>query len=359
MSREFNIAGPSVPGKHYMIDPLKRIDLAEIEKLINAERYFVLHAPRQSGKTTSLLALMHYLNKGSKYLACCANIASAQVARGDVAEGLRTICGALECSAELYLGDTRLHAWTQQAWAAKGTHGVLTGLLERWSKSSDRPIVLMLDEVDALIGDTLISLLRQIRAGYAQRPGAFPQTVILCGLRDVKGGAFNIKAKSLRLGNFTREQTEALWRQHQEDTGQPIDPAISLELWEDTRGQPWLVNALGYELTWEDRELRERSRPITLERYCEARERLIQSRATHLNQLSEKLREDRVLPIISDILQGKTVDISYPADDLRYLEDLGLIVTQPHIAIANRIYKEVIARETAGIHAPDRQLCTP
>jgi hypothetical protein len=50
--KTFNAAGPSVPGEHYMIDALRRIDLAEIESLIADKRYFVLHAPRQTGKTT-------------------------------------------------------------------------------------------------------------------------------------------------------------------------------------------------------------------------------------------------------------------------------------------------------------------
>lgn len=61
-----------------MIDPLRRIDLPEIEAFIAQERYFVLHAPRQTGKTTSLLALMHHLNAGSQYRACYANIEPAQ-----------------------------------------------------------------------------------------------------------------------------------------------------------------------------------------------------------------------------------------------------------------------------------------
>lgn len=333
--------------------------MPEIEDLIGAKGYCVLHAPRQTGKTTSLLALMDHVNKSGQYRACYANIEDAQGAQYDLARGLRTVCAAIETSASQYLGEHRLHGWTQDAWQAADATGALRGLLERWSQNSDRPVVLMLDEVDALVGDTLISVLRQIRAGYAQRPGSFPQTVILCGLRDVRdyriqtsrqeiitgGFAFNIKAKSLRLGNFTREETEALWRQHQDETGQVIDPAIYPKLWDDTEGQPWLVNALGYEVTWEDRELRDRRQPITLERYFEARERLIQSRATHLDHLTEKLREPRVIPIISDILQGKTVATNYPADDLRYVEDLGLIATRPHIRIANRIYTEVIPRE--------------
>lgn len=359
MSKTFNTAGPSVPGKHYMIDPLRRIDLPEIEALIAQERYFVLHAPRQTGKTTLLLALMHHLNQGTQYRACYANIEPAQTARQDVVRGLRTVCDAIARAVVEYLADPRLHVWLEEAWAAAGPDGALTGLLERWSRASDRPLVLMLDEVDALVGDTLISVLRQIRAGYAQRPASFPQSVILCGVRDVRdyrirtgheevitgGSAFNVKAKSLRLGNFSLEETKSLWRQHEEDTGQTIDPAIWSELWEDTWGQPWLVNALGYEVTWEDRALRDRSRPITLERYHAARERLIQSRATHLDQLIDKLREERVRRVVADLLGGEAVGRRYPPDDLQYVEDLGLIVRRPQVRIANRIYQEVIPRE--------------
>lgn len=359
MSKTFNTAGPSVPADHYMIDPLKRLDLEEIEALIAQQRYFVLHAPRQTGKTTSLLALMNHLNNEGRYLACYANIEPAQTSRGDVARGVRSVCGAIEGAAIQYHSDRRLHAWTEEAWAERGADGALTGLLERWSRSSDRPIVLMLDEIDALVGDTLIAVLRQIRAGYAQRPGGFPQTLILGGVRDVRdyriqtahqeiitgGPAFNIKARSLALGNFTREETRQLWQQHQDETGQAIDPAIWPELWEDTCGQPWLVNALGYEVTWEDRELRDRSRPITLERYKAARERLIQSRATHLDQLMDKLRDERIRRIIADLLRGEPVEAQYRGEDLEYAQDLGLIVTRPQIHIANRIYQEVIPRE--------------
>ncbi|MEZ5449353.1 MAG: hypothetical protein R3E89_10315 [Thiolinea sp.] len=106
----------------------------------------------------------------------------------------------------------------------------------------------MLDEVDALVGDTLISLLRQIRAGYAQRPQAFPQSIILCGVRDIRdyrmhtaheeiitgGSAFNIKAKSLVMGNFTAEEVRTLYQQHTAETGQVFEDAIFPELWGKT-----------------------------------------------------------------------------------------------------------------------------
>lgn len=355
----FNNAGPSVPGQHYMIDPLKRLDLEDVEALIEQGRYFVLHAPRQTGKTTSLLALMHHLNAQGRYRALYCNIEAAQAARGDVERGVQTIVGALIETCRLYLGDTRGLNWMQEARAEQGPSGMLAGWLARWAQADPRPAVLLLDEVDALVGDTLISLLRQIRAGYAQRPTAFPQTIILCGVRDVRdyrihtahyeiitgGSAFNIKAESLRLGNLSRDETEALWLQHQNETGQTIDPAIFPELWADTEGQPWLVNALGYELTWRIRELRDHSKPITLEHYKTARERLIQSRATHLDQLTDKLREKRVADIIHALIEGEAVNERFPNDDLQYVEDLGLIVSRPQIRIANRIYREVIPRE--------------
>lgn len=359
MSRSFNTAGPCVQGDHYMLDPLARLDVDEVLRLIDDKRYFVLHAPRQTGKTTSLIALMQRLNREGRYRALYANIEAAQAARGDVAMGIGAVVQAIARQCRDLTGDVSLLAWVDTH-RADSPGDLLSGLLSHWSQLDPaHPTVLLLDEVDALVGDTLISLLRQIRAGFAQRPGAFPQSLVLCGVRDVRdyrihtasqeiitgGSAFNIKAESLRLGNLSREECVALWMQHQIETGQTFDPAIWPELWEDTRGQPWLVNALGYECTIRDRAARDRSVPITLERYKAARERLIQSRATHLDQLTDKLREPRVRQVVSDILSSENVEGRYPTDDLQYVEDLGLVRTRPMVEISNRIYREVIPRE--------------
>ena len=60
--RTFNTAGPVKPDKHYCIPPLERIDQDEVLRLVRDEQYFVLHAPRQTGKTSVLLALAEVLN---------------------------------------------------------------------------------------------------------------------------------------------------------------------------------------------------------------------------------------------------------------------------------------------------------
>jgi hypothetical protein len=159
------------------------------------------------------------------------------------------------------------------------------------------------------------------------------------------GSAFNIKAKSLRMGNFTQTETHELWHQHTAETGQVFDDTIFDELWADTMGQPWLVNALGQETTWENPTKRNRSIPITLTDYHEARENLILRRDTHLDQLADKLREPRVHTVISALLTGENETLDLPEPDLEYVTDLGLITTKPSIRIANRIYQEIIPRQ--------------
>lgn len=357
--KHFNTAGPSVAGMHFMIDPLVRIDIENIESLIEDQRYFVLHAPRQTGKTTCLLALMKHLNAQTTYRALYVNIEAAQAAHGDVDRGMEAIVGALASAASVYWGDETAIQATQR-------HDTLTGMLQSWSQASTKPLVILFDQVEQLIGDALLTMLRQIRAGHAQRPQAFPQSVVLCGVSDLRkahlrwsdggiitgGYPLSIFRESVCLGNLNREETIALWQQHTTESGQPFDPAIWPELWADTEGQPWLVNALGHECTWEDRAARDRSTPITLERYKAARERLIYSRTTHLDALSDKLREPRVNRIVADVLasedsQGQSSQ--YPSDDQEYVADLGLIATRPQVRIANRIYREVIPRELTWV----------
>ncbi len=55
-----------VPARHYSIPPLSRISYEEVLGLIEDARYFVLHAPRQTGKTSTLLALADAVTEGSK-----------------------------------------------------------------------------------------------------------------------------------------------------------------------------------------------------------------------------------------------------------------------------------------------------
>ncbi|MEN0048837.1 MAG: AAA-like domain-containing protein [Bacteroidota bacterium] len=287
MERFFNTEGPIATDIHYYIDAKERWDFEEVLQLIQRRKYFVLHAPRQTGKTSALLDLMHYLNNTGEYEAVYANIEPAQAAREDVPAAMRAIAGKIASRHELYHNNGLLINNWIRIFEKSEAHQVLEDLLSFWAKSAAKPTILFVDEVDTLIGDTLISLLRQVRSGYDTRPTNFPHSITLCGVRDVRdyrihssstkevitgGSAFNIKAESLRLANFSKAQIEQLYQQHTTATGQIFEEGILDLAWHYTEGQPWLVNALAHEVTDRMRENRNRSRPVTIEAFEEARE---------------------------------------------------------------------------------------
>jgi hypothetical protein len=359
--RFFNTAGPVRADWHYLVEPLERWNMDSILRLIAQGKYFVLHAPRQTGKTSCLLALMEYLNAQGRYQALYVNVEPAQAARNNIGQAMTTICRAIAYRSRDYLQDTELLSIVDTILATEDSTGVLAEILSRWSAQATRPTVLFIDEIDSLVGDTLISVLRQLRAGYSQRPEAFPLSVILCGVRDVRdyrihtsdsevitgGSAFNIKAESLRLGNFVPDEVEKLLLQHTELTGQRFEPSAVEYLWEQTQGQPWLVNALAYQVCFELKEGRDRAQTITLELMKTAREALIQRRDTHLDQLTDKLKESRVHSVIATLLKGTDDADSLNPSDTEYVKDLGLITIDLNGAtqIANPIYQEIIPRE--------------
>ncbi|MEA1911481.1 MAG: AAA-like domain-containing protein, partial [Spirochaetota bacterium] len=236
----FNTAGPVNQGEHYKIDPLHRWDLDEILFLIKQKKYFILHAPRQTGKTSCLLALRDYLNNGKQYNCVYANFESGQTARGDVAEGISAVLSELHGRITDTL-NIEIPFLVNEIITTNGSHKALNAYLNAITKLLNKPLVLFIDEIDALVGDTLISVLRQLRSGYDTRPGNFPVSVILCGVRDIKdyrirtsgqeiitgGSAFNIKAESLRLGNFTKEDVKNLLLEHTKETGQVFEDDVA------------------------------------------------------------------------------------------------------------------------------------
>jgi hypothetical protein len=186
MERFFNTEGPIKEEKHYCIDPLSRIDINDIFFLIHREKYFVLHAPRQTGKTSYLFALMKTINTGGKYQCLYINVEPAQAARENVKAGMRTILNILANKAVDYLNDSFIKETWQEIFEESGEFSALQDVLKLWAKNSSKPLVLFIDEIDSLVGDTLISVLRQLRSGYTDRPALFPQSIILCGVRDVR-----------------------------------------------------------------------------------------------------------------------------------------------------------------------------
>ncbi|MBQ7691321.1 MAG: AAA family ATPase, partial [Muribaculaceae bacterium] len=214
MERFFNTAGPNMPEDNYTLDPLRRIDLSDLLTLIRQKRYFVLHAPRQTGKTSCMLAVRNYLNAHGDYIAVYANVEGGQAMRNNVGSVIRATCDTIAEKMWTIVGDKYPLTVRDDVRNVEAA-SMLSTFLKRLSEASSKPLVLFIDEIDSLVGDSLVSVLRQLRAGYDDRPAHFPQSIVLCGVRDVRdyrihttsgeiitgGSAFNIKAESLRLGD--------------------------------------------------------------------------------------------------------------------------------------------------------------
>ena len=354
--RSFNTAGPVNPTDHYLIAPLSRIDLDDVLGLVRDKMYFVLHAPRQTGKTSALLALADVLN-GSGYRCLYVTVETARTARDDVQRAMRTVLATLASQARATLDDGFLDDIWPDVLARVGPDLALGEALSRWAQASPRPLVLLIDEIDTLVGDSLLSALQQLRAGYPARPERFPHSVVLCGMRDLRdyrtgaagGSPFNIAAASLRLGDFSRRETLALLRQHSVQTGQAFAPEALEAVWTQTRGQPWLVNALAYGVCFGNKTLREdRSRTVTAGDIAAVREELIVNRVTHLDYLADKLREERVRRVIEPMLSGSHRH-TFTDRDIAYTRDLGLVAGDAPLRVANPIYAEVLPRELAWV----------
>ncbi len=361
--RKFNLEGPVEVQRHYCIPPLDRIQLGEILELIDDRRYFVLHAPRQTGKTSTLLALQDRLNTEGQYRCLYVNLEVGQAAGEDTARAMQGLLGQLASRARDVLQDDFVDRQRAHYLQSEGPDGALGETLVRWSAASAKPLVLLLDEIDALVGDTLISVLRQLRANYDRRPQHFPQSVILCGVRDVRdyqiyssreganvkgGSAFNIKAESLRLGDFCKREVQSLLAQYTAERGQAFESAAVERLWELTCGQPWLVNALAYEACFRAGPGPDSAQPVGEPAIEAAKEALIVRRVTHLDQLADKLREERVRRVILPMLAGSHA-ADYSLRDLEYVRDLGLVAAKGEVRMANPIYAEVVPRELTAV----------
>lgn len=354
MPRQFNIAGPCQADIHYMLPPERR--LPGVRGLIDGRDYFVLHAPRQVGKTTAMLRLGQDLTAEGRFAAVMLSCETGAT-YDDLDRAVPAMLGAWRARATAFLpSELRPPPWPK---ADPST--ALRDAIEAWCLACPRPLVLFLDEVDSLAPEVLGALLRQLRDGHPNRPRGFPWALALVGMRDLKdyvvtsggsgrpgaGSPFNVSAGSLVMRSFTRAEIAELYSQHTSETGQAFESLAVDRVWELTFGQPWLVNALAREAT--SVVVPDRTRSVTAPDVDTAKETLVRTRPTHLQSLGSRVREPRVHRVVEAVMAGEGV-ADVPADDLEYVAELGLIrVDETGTAfIANPIYEDALPRALAG-----------
>ena len=338
-----------------MIDALRRLS-KEIFSFIDQEQYFLIHAARQSGKTTLLMELTRRIREEGKYHVLYCSLETLETV-SNAEKGIPLIIDAFK-SALLINKMPGAQSFAEENYGV-GYANALQLAVTEYCRYLNKPLVVFFDEADCLSGATLISFLRQLRSGYVNRNNAsFIHSLTLTGMRSLRdyrdeyrlpgetlgrASPFNIVKAYLSLRSFTRDEVAELYIQHTAVTGQVFeDGAIDLA-WNQTQGQPWLVNAIACEIV--EKTVDNPQEPITAEMVSSAIQTLILRRDTHFDSLMARLHEERVKRVIEPVIIGKNAAINRYSDDYSYVKDLGLIrddqgKTEP----SNPIYAEIIIR---------------
>jgi hypothetical protein len=358
--RFFNTTGPCYPWDHYMLPPADRLVDAQLDRYIGDKLYWVLHAPRQTGKTTFLQDWAREINSGVEAVACYTSIEACQ-GISERAEAMRTmhfaICGSARASGlpipELPVDNPEL---------------LLYQTMQKWSELvAPKALVVLIDEADALEGDVMVSFLRQLRGGFMERGvGRFPVSIALVGMKDLKDyitaakegvppsplSPFNVKTDSILLGNFIQDDIKKLFAQRTAETGQQITDEALEYTWEQSQGQPWIVNSLFQRATMRILKADNYS-TLTRKHIEQAREQMILARETHLDSLAVRLREPAIRAMMETLFSGSFNPELVDSYAFRICMDLGLVRLENNVpSIANPIYREVLARQaTFGAQA--------
>ena len=355
--KKFNTTGPCFPNEHYMLPALDR--LPGIRELVTDGNYFIIHAPRQTGKTTVLKALVREINDKGNMFALYCSLETLQN-RTDPDKTNLAIRDLIADNVEM----SPLYVPVPDAPALRSDRGgiglAVRTVLQNVCRAVGKPVAVFFDEADCPVGDALISFLRQLRDGYINRDVMpFPKSVALVGMLDVRDykaqirpdgqslgqiSPFNIIAEDMLIPNFTELDIQALYAQHTAETGQTFADGVIEDVWQLTRGQPWLVNAIAYECVTKIHGSRY-DETITVADVETAKEAIIRRRDTHVDSLMERMREPRVRRIVEPLISGDKSDVSYNDEDYRYITDLGLLrIDRGTLVPANPMYAEIIGR---------------
>jgi len=335
-----------------MLPPKERLMGAQLNRYIDDELYWVLHAPRQTGKTTFLKSWMREINDGGEAVACYVSVERCQ-GLVEIERAMPAICTAIRERA-------RQHDLPVPDLDNVDSTGMLYNILANWSRTvAPKPLIVLFDEVDVLHGEAMISFLRQLRDGFAGRGiGKFPVSIALVGMRDLKdyitaskdgvapnpGSPFNIKADSAWIANFKKDDVAHLFALRTAENGQQITQKALDYVYEQSKGQPWIVNNLFMRATMRILE-QDSVETVELKHVEQARQDMIMARETHLDALAVRLKETGIRGVIEPILTGESDPKLAESEAFRFCMDLGLVTVDDGTpVIANPIYREVIAR---------------
>lgn len=363
----FNTTAVCIPKEHYMVNLDER--LKKIKVFVDAGKYFTINRARQYGKTTTLRALYLYL-QGEYYVVSMdfQTFGSAEFqtetifSRSFANSFLRSLKrNPINKTEQL----NEAMAQLEKSVASQNDFFALKALFEQLGDIcavSDKPIVLMIDEVDSASNNQVfLDFLAQLRAQYMERD-IYPtfRSVILAGVYDVKNlrgkirpedehkynSPWNIAADFDISMSFSKNEIAGMLTEYEADykTGMNVDEMAGL-LFDDTSGYPFLVSRLCQlmdEVVCKKETYGSKSAAWTKEGFYEAQRLILAEKNMLFESLSEKLVS---YPELNDMLKsllftGKPIVFNYYEPSIGVASMFGFVKNKNGmLVVANRIFE--------------------
>ncbi|MDR1081861.1 MAG: ATP-binding protein [Deltaproteobacteria bacterium] len=347
-----------------------------IMPVIENDEYFVIHAPRQSGKTTLLRNLTKKINdEGNYYALLCplSFVANAENRQEAIRFVIQALTHSIKFSELPILNNLTEHL---PKFSPDTESVIVLDSIKFICSSLDKELIIFFDEADSIPDTAMLAFLLQIREGFNVRefPGnnAFPKSLALVGLRDLNDyririrpdsettgehSPFNIHAPSMSIQNFTKNQIRTLYEQHTEVSGQAFDRNAIDRVWYWTEGQAWLVNALARQIIEVQFE-NNYTEAVNKSHVDLATKELLLKNEAHFEDLIKRLKETRITRVMTAALSFSDHDFKLITDDdIQYCINLGLLKHGKNglsdCLPANPIYNEVIVRALSPKIIPD------
>ncbi|MCI0698011.1 AAA-like domain-containing protein [candidate division KSB1 bacterium] len=336
--REFNVEGPCYPDLHYMVRREALIQRG-IEK-VKKGKYFTIFAPRQAGKTTYFLELLREIERteGSSFLPVWITI-----------EGLHNSGADFMKFFKIKLLDRTKNAEVKKiienCKLVEMRDFVL--LMREIYKQTQKRMALVIDEFDALPDDRISETMHLFRSMYHERDVHSLHSLMLVGVRNLSGvvldhaSPFNV-ADELEVPYFTKAEVEDLISQYEQESEQKFQKKVVAKIYDNTLGQPGLVNALCRELV--EKYCTDRNKPVDMASFRKLLDYFLTERIDrNISNIVSKAREHKDF-MIKVLFGDSPMPFSVYDEQMKFLNSHGVIAKdeEGNVDVPIPLYKNVL-----------------
>ena len=362
--KEFNTTGKCIPSKHYMVDLSERV--REITKLVDAGKYFTINRARQYGKTTTIAFLTNYLKAEYDVLSLDFQKISNAAFQSEEAFVQAFSRQVLARGKKLPIPDSvkqKLQEYISRK-EDKAVFDELFSALSKWCEESERPVVMIIDEVDtAANNQVFLDFLAQLRADYLEREDDPEEktfwSVILAGVTDVKhlrsrlrpedahkvNSPWNIAADFDIDMSLSENGIKGMLEDYELDHHTGMDTgAIAESIREYTNGYPYLVSRICQliDVKMVPEKFETLSEAWTLYGVDEAVKRILQEDNSFFESAMGKLINYPNLKeqLRNILMRGETIAYLPDDEEQKQLRMYGFIRNHHNtVAVSNRIFE--------------------